>query len=448
MTIPLAFDVGGEDCGIAFSFTLVVYYALMSTVRLLSRGTKLSIVGWLLYYSQHIIIPSLLILHLSLSSEANKGQAAAIKALDDVRPWRFLLKHATPVFAVLEGFCTVLVIQYSGRKMRALTRRSESWMFVQLVLAAVMLTIHLYFLYRIYTFPITFALTTATLIGAVLTIATSIGLYGILSGRGTAIESSALFGYIVYCLYVTYTDFQSSAATSSLFPFSGGARTVSTAVSAATSEPPSAFSFEFLRFGIFGNAGPLNETVAASATARGLPPLPPIIVNGWANLMATLAELIPQGFVTVFNFVVATISAITPSVAVSLVYRLGVFYLALRIVPSVGSSLRRSPRATRAALAREHPVLFLLYSYAPCIIITVYTHLLMQHFAMFDVVEQAPQAPFDLPSFASAVIWANTRESWQFWGWVNMFTTLAIYGLELGHGTESADLAYDHYKKD
>jgi hypothetical protein len=72
----------------------------------------------------------------------------------------------------------------------------------------------------------------------------------------------------------------------------------------------------------------------------------------------------------------------------------------------------------------------------------------MQHFAMFDVVDHVQLSQFDLRSFASAVVWANTRESWQFWGWINMITTLTIYALELGHGTDSADLTYGHFKKD
>jgi hypothetical protein len=404
LTIPLAFDVGGEDCGIAFTFTLSMFYLVMSTVRILSRNTKFSIFGSLLYYLQHIIIPSLLILHLSLFSK--HPSSTWLWALG---PWRFFVKHATPLFTTLEGFCTLLVIQATGQITRWLIRKSDTWMFVQIVAAGLSLTSSLYFLYRIYTFPVEIELSSATLIGAALTMATILGGYGIVSGKGTAIESSALFSYVVYCLYVTFTDFQSSITPSLLFPFL-----------APPPQTPVETGFLSSLFRLGSSSPPPTHTVS----------LPPIIVTGYTNMMATIAELIPQGFVTVFEFFIGAMSTITPSVAVSLAYRMVVFYAATRIIPALNS--RPPPGLKRRS--KSQPVLFVIYSYAPCIIIAVYTHLLIQHSALHN----------DQGTYLD-ILWGNSKTTWIFWGWINVFLTLTLYGLELVYGSESQVLIDNHF---
>lgn len=65
-------------------------------------------------------------------------------------------------------------------------------------------------------------------------------------------------------------------------------------------------------------------------------------------------------------------ATITPSVVVSLAYRLFVFYAATRIIPAVRDDNSASVMGGEA-MSR------LLDWYSPCILVSVYTHLLMQH---------------------------------------------------------------------
>lgn len=576
ITIPLAFDVGGEDCGIvsfafcvaffvlcivwltcgrqAFTGTLSVFYLVLSTLRHSFKNTKFRFLSSSLYHLQQIIIPSLLIFHLSifslptstLSSDApiNKNTSSYANLISDqsqhdsirlwltvLEPWKWFLKNATPLFTTMEGFCTLLVLQTAGRLSSWLVRtKSDSWMIVQLLASSCTISTSLYFLYRIYTFPVTISLVSATLIGVVLTIAIFVGLYGIVSGKGNMVESSLLFTYIVYCLYFTFTDFQSSISASTLLYF---------------------FS---------------------SSTRTDLPPLPPVIIDGYTEFVSTLAALVPASFKTVFYFLQGAVSTVTPSVIVSLSYRLAVFFAATRIIPAVheagysrindtldeeeadsaksrldahatdelnqddreyeesaivdddeDTSVSREKSAhmekylnsiattseeanatVTSATALAHPadsktvgIQSIIYSVAPCILIAVYTHLLIQHLNLFNTINSttsqaipttstfassfATTTTFTSPSsnsspyahsyqpFAQANStmtestnatlsavwtwtqgWINPRDSWQFWGWVNMFSTLFFYSLELIYGKEHnrEEIIEQHWKTD
>lgn len=519
---------------------------------------------------QQIIIPSLLILHLSVFSpptstisglangalSPNLTELAAQDAipilpnaqqiqseslqlwLAIIEPWRWFVKNATPLFTTLEGFCTLLVLQTLGRLSSWLVRtKSDSWMIVQLLASSCTISTSLYFLYRIYTFPVTISLVSASLIGVVLTIAAFIALYGIISGRGNTVESSLLFAYIVYCLYFTFTDFQSSfSASSFLYFFSSGTR-------------------------------------------PDIPPLPPLIVDGYTNLASTVAGQVPAGFKTVFQFLQGAVSTVTPSVFVSLSYRLTVFFAATRIVPAVhqASHSRRNSASSISALdfaqvkskfdinnedaldeddrdldedlidgdddddatiahddspllkylntesesssaatvtssplpqhplSKTHAIQTLILSYAPCILIAVYTHLLIQHLSLFNTintssgsgpasssiassltpsasssidvssstyassyqatqfnvtVESTLEQPLELQNLTTSIAataiwtwsqgWASPRDSWQFWGWVNMFSTLFLYALELIYGKKNnrEEIIEQHWKTD
>lgn len=535
-----------------------MFYLVLSTLRILSKNTKFRFISSSLYHLQQIIIPSLLILHLSVFSpptstysslgsdplspthtftgsedsnviapipSSQQFQYEVVQLwLRTIEPWRWFVKNATPLFTTLEGFCTLLVLQTLGRLTSWLARtKSDSWIIVQLLASSCTISSSLYFLYRIYTFPVTISLVSATLIGVVLTIAAIISLYGIVSGRGNMVESSLLFAYIVYCLYFTFTDFQSSFSASTFLYF---------------------FS---------------------SSTRPDIPPLPPIIIDGYTNLVSTVAALVPTSFKTVFQFLHGAVSTVTPSVFVSLSYRLTVFFAATRIVPAVqeasysrrnsvvnltiDTSDAKSPlsRARYEALdqddrdydedlitgedddqttvgqddvftssssissaatltpspipqpahSKTQTFQSLILSCAPCILIAVYTHLLIQHLSLFNTINatgndsaasltaspysasasastipnsayansfQSPQ--FNTSPEASSIEslhnattaavwtwsqgWANPRDSWQFWGWVNMFSTLFLYSLELIYGGNNNrdEIIEQHWKTD
>lgn len=155
-SIPLAFDVGGRTCGLAFSLTLTTYYFIFSILRLSAtsasrlRLTLINIYGWL----QWLVIPTLLIWSLNKFSvdpdvggswidRTFKAKQPARLSFSDrifgrdgiaetaiIGSWDKVLRWSTPIFQIAEGFCSLLVIQATGRITKWLvnSERGESWM--------------------------------------------------------------------------------------------------------------------------------------------------------------------------------------------------------------------------------------------------------------------------------------------------------------------------------
>ncbi|GAC96631.1 hypothetical protein PHSY_004214 [Pseudozyma hubeiensis SY62] len=59
--LPLALDIAGQDAFLALSASLASYYLFLSTVRLLTRGTRLAWIGQTLAVFQFIVIPACLL---------------------------------------------------------------------------------------------------------------------------------------------------------------------------------------------------------------------------------------------------------------------------------------------------------------------------------------------------------------------------------------------------
>ena len=156
LTIPLAFDVGGRTCGLAFSLSLAAFYFFYSVLKLATPDE--SRFRWMLVriiaLAQWIILPSLLIWSLNRFS-VDSGAAGWVERHFDgrapkdtsIREWIFgpqgfveilaiggwdkTLRWSTPVFQLCEGFCSLLVIQAAGQITRwAVNRssRSDTWM--------------------------------------------------------------------------------------------------------------------------------------------------------------------------------------------------------------------------------------------------------------------------------------------------------------------------------
>jgi hypothetical protein len=155
-TIPLAFDIGGRTCGLAFSLSLSAYYFLYSILRLATPNTSrfrwflCNVVAW----AQWLAIPTLLIWSLnkfSIDSNNNSGwvertlggKRADFKSVHEwifgaegllesfsIGAWDKTLRYSTPVFQVAEGFCSLLVIQAAGQITRWVVNRErgDSWM--------------------------------------------------------------------------------------------------------------------------------------------------------------------------------------------------------------------------------------------------------------------------------------------------------------------------------
>lgn len=155
-TIPLAFDIGGRTCGLAFSLGLSTYYFLYSVLRLATpdqsrfRWALCNLVAW----AQWLAIPTLLIWSLnkfSIDATNNAGWAertfggkrSDFKTINEwifgsqgliqsasISAWDNGLRYSTPVFQMAEGFCSLLVIQAAGQITRWVVNRErgDAWM--------------------------------------------------------------------------------------------------------------------------------------------------------------------------------------------------------------------------------------------------------------------------------------------------------------------------------
>lgn len=455
LTIPLAFDVGGINCGLAYSLTIFSLYFVLTTVRLVTRKTRHLRWVSVLYYVQHIILPSLLTLFLSYYSLSPGGiQPGSLQYLP-IKLWNYFIVNATPVFTIFEGFCSLLLIQAVGQTINWLTvYKSDSWLIVSLIGSGSTITAALYFLYRIYVYPFTIGTIGASLLGSLLTLTAGLGLFGITSGKGSMIESSLLFAYIVRCIYETFPILSEDAskALTSLF------------------------------------------TQTTYQLKNEIPMLPPQITNIVSQLVPFLALNIPGSFKTIWEFFIMATQKLTLPLLLNLAYRIGVFFAATKIIPSLyhgasypsvhtpprSPSTRSSRHSSIGALvddneeiikepfptvsgspltptATTHPhlsnpsaslfphqrpstIIKLIYSYSPCIIIAVYTHLMMLYNGQLGT---------------ELKLWGYWDDSltivvhpWQFWNWINMATTLVLYAAELmgNNGVQGGTALTSHWR--
>ena len=424
LAIPLAFDVGGPTCGLAFSLSLATFYFGLSILQLATpnesrvRYTLVQIAK----AAQWLVVPSLLIWSLgrfSVDASVENGWVERTfggkRAADtSVTQWLFgpgglaestclgswekLLRWSTPLFQLVEGFCSLLVIQAAGQVTRWLVNRgdrSDSWMIGLLVFSASVISSSVYFLWRVVQFP-GISNVDATLIGVAITCAIFLCAWGIGSGRGNPVESSLLFAYIVLCIYQIFTDYQPSPGSSSELP--------------------------------------------SAQASPDFPPFPPIIMASYTTIVDAL-QMLPVAFHATFNFMVAAFSTITPSVLISLGYRLFVLYASTRIIPSVNENgprgLSREPTLEDSDGANQ--ILAFLSWFSPSILVAVYTSLLMQHFASIT------GAPAGIGAW-----WNGTGHSsldGNIWKWVNLAGTMVLYAVELWLGKEE-DIDGGHWKVD
>lgn len=394
LTVPISFQVGGVYCGLAFTVTLFSLYAVLTVLRLvLYRNTWFQ----LLYSSQTLILPSLLTIFLSVFNNhdvSNLKSDNLIFYQFFIKPWKFFIMNATPLFTILEGLCTILAIQSIGQTFNWLkNKKSESWVIVSLLSSSGIITTSLYFLYKVYLFPIEISSVSSSLIGVVLTFCSGLGMYGIISKRGSPIESSLLFGYIVRCIYETFPELSNLASNE-----------IGLLVSSATSQ----FKHEFSNMPII-----LFKNIKLS------------------EILQTITLNVPNSFQTVLEFLVVTVTTITPSILVNLAYRVSVFYSATRIIPAL-----KSPQPSTSSMK-------IIYAFSPCIVIAVYTHLMMQY--SNELEEEL--CIWNCWSFNNYEILKESQiivKPWFFWNWINMFSTLSLYAIEL-FSEQSED---EHWKID
>ncbi|KAF5227233.1 hypothetical protein FAUST_11910 [Fusarium austroamericanum] len=414
LSIPVAFDVGGRDSGLAYSLALFLFYFIYSSLELLTPEKSRSryFLSGFLRLSQWIIIPTLLIWALGqfavdagntnwvertvgglFNSKSTSwrewmfGKDGLIETVT-LGVWDNVLRYSGPVFQLLEGFCTLLVIQAAGQLTRWLVNRgrSDTWLIVLLVLSSSTMASAVYFLWRVAQFPQIGNLD-ATLIGIAMTTAVFLCAFGIGSGRGNPIESSLLFAYVVLCIYQIFTDYLPS-----------------------------------------GNA---DQTHDQDNSEPDIPPLPPVIMASYSTFIHMLGSL-PHAVHSSLALLYAAFQTITPSVIISLTYRSLVFYCATRIIPSIRESgaqaMMQEPDWEDSETASKF--LGFLSWFSPSILIAVYTSLLLQHFSTSD-------GPDGWTLRGGDVEGSN-------WQWANIGLTMVLYGVELYLGSDE----HDHWKVD
>jgi hypothetical protein len=156
LSIPIAFDVGGRESGLAYSLSLFCFYFFYSCLKLATpEGSR---IRWalvnLVALTQWVLLPGFLIWSLNrFAVDANnsgdwvartfggkRAESASVKewifgagGLADaltVGTWDKVLTYSTPLFQLAEGFCSLLVIQAAGQITRWLVNRgrSDTWM--------------------------------------------------------------------------------------------------------------------------------------------------------------------------------------------------------------------------------------------------------------------------------------------------------------------------------
>lgn len=211
--------------------------------------------------------------------------------------------------------------------------------------------------------------------------------YGIVSGRGSPVEGSLLFAYVVLCVYQIFTDYMPS-----------------------------------------DGSNPADDIASLQPE---IPPLPPIIMASYSTLIHILSSL-PSALHSALAFLYAAFQTITPSVIISLTYRLFVFYCATRIIPSVrdlgARALERDPDYEETEASSVF--VSILSWFSPSLLVAVYTSLLLQHFAV--------SAGMDGWTLRAGDVGGST------WRWINVGLTMVLYSVELYLGTEEQT----HWKVD
>lgn len=161
-TIPLAFDIGGRECGLVYSLSLASFYVFYSALRLATPDTSRFRYTLVQVFAvlQWLIVPALMIWSLnkySIDSSSASSMGSATEWVErtfnrkragdeSIRTWLFgrhglvetlsigtwdkLLRWSVPVFQLVEGFCSLLVIQAAGQITRWAVNRSsgDNWM--------------------------------------------------------------------------------------------------------------------------------------------------------------------------------------------------------------------------------------------------------------------------------------------------------------------------------
>lgn len=383
--LPLTLDVAGQDAFLALSASLAVYYAFLSTIRILTRRTSIAWIGDFLAVFQFIVVPACLLivfhaysppsesyfdrkyastnpsiqstagesmrerLFSSRSSPSVQSQPAQERIFTTTKQmigqeyigrtlgyllyrsvevivylarqappwWHMLLRFSSPVFSLLEGVATLLVIQVVGsfsrwmiarsllRRPPTPTRSPFSWItsFLNSLTSAEFLQLFFLlasaFIYVVSSLALYVSFEGATrnrpgaaaATGAAISSALWLTAIAFAVRKGNVVETSLVFAYVVWNVY----------------------------------QLSDSLSFTADPLALIRSFKVLDTTATSDYIPTFLHNLPPAL--------ASLLDVASNALRQFARFGAAAAAALPKSVLVSLVFRLMVLYSASRILP-------------------------------------------------------------------------------------------------------------------
>ncbi|KAG0680368.1 hypothetical protein C6P40_004546 [Pichia californica] len=524
LTIPLSFEVGGLNCGLSYSLTILILYFCLATLRVLKYHRFISS---FLYYMQHLLLPTLLSFFLTIfnnnliinNNNINNNDVFSSSILRKIwweyiiQFWKFFLINSTPLFTILEGFCSLLSIQAIGQLFKYFIKnKSDIWSILNLVLSSCILSASIYFAGKIYVSPLidleNVGLISASLLGSVFTLTILITFYAIYFNRTTTLESSLMVAYIVKCCYELFPELSNNNISSLFkFVFNEFKKIDNQAKQSLTLNKESIKLFEFINLiksikfvQFWKNYWKEEEFIEISNNiASKFPKLVQksleffkIIKNFGKILFDFIIEHFPRSFEPLWDFFKISLNNLTFSILMQLAYRITVFFAATKIIPILSPMRNISKQKQKQQSTSSR----LIYLYSPCIIIAVYTNLMIQynyeidkethlftwiHNKVFELfftssslksVKNSIMTPSSATSTLSSYITSDgfntivnnisssssssssttvsssifsSIHSWQFWNWINIFAVLLLYFSELASFDPEDSALTDHW---
>lgn len=478
LTIPLSFEVGGLNCGLSYSLTILILYFCLATLRMLKYHRFISS---FLYYLQHLLLPTVLSYFLTLFHD-NSGINVS-NVFEKIwwnyliEFWKFFLINSTPLFTILEGFCSLLSVQAIGQLFKYFIKnKSDTWSILNLILSSCILSTSIYFGVKIYISPMidleNVGLISASLLGSVFTLTALITFYAIYYNRATTLESSLMVAYIVKCCYELFPELSKNNISSLYkFVFNEFKKIDNQAKQSLIKENINMskfFSYINLnstieKLKVYWNS---DEIVTNSYLANKLLDLTDCLNKTGKILANFILEHFPRSFGPLWDFFKISINNLTFSILIQLAYRITVFFAATKIIPILSPMNKiTTPNQQPSTSSR------LIYLYSPCIIIAVYTNLMIQynyeiekethlyswlHNKFYELVfsnasnmmtaattvSKTTSTSTTTSSLTSTLLSSNVSSAlphslfasihtWQFWNWINIFAVLLLYFSEL-----------------
>lgn len=513
LTIPLSFEIGGLNCGLSYSLTILILYFCLATLRVLKYNRFISS---FLYYLQHLLLPTLLSFFLTIFNSNNDYQFNSNSSIIQniwwnyiIQFWKFFLINSTPLFTILEGFCSLLSVQAIGQLFKYFIKnKSDIWSILNLVLSSCILSASIYFAGKIYASPIidldNFGLISASLLGSVFTLTILITIYAIYFNRATTLESSLMVAYIVKCCYELFPELSNNNISLLFkFIFNEFKKIDNQAKQSLTLNKENIKLIKFLNyfksfkfFNKFWNKfyyGNDEISEISNNIIKNFPKLIENILNFFKiceNFSKILFDFIienfPRSFEPLWDFVKISINNLTFSILMQLAYRITVFFAATKIIPILSPINRKN--SIKKGQEEQSTSSRLIYLYSPCIIIAVYTNLMIQYNYEIDkethlftwinnkfielfyfnnnnnnnyvnnpiisttiniststsTATSVDSMVNNISSSVSNSIFSSIH-SWQFWNWINIFAVLLLYFSELVSYDPEDSALTDHW---